>query len=102
MKFKCENRECREFNEKKGYTDNFTFRAKPTLDERCKCPKCEQWCFKCGHSSKDYFIRSIDILFKKFDRKEMTESQYKHLNTWKAERLKEAVEEVKLAYGVIE
>ena len=102
MRFECQNRNCREYNEKLGYTEHFRFRAKPTVDERSQCPKCGTWASKCGHSAKDLPIREIDILFKKHTGIAMTEYQYKHLNTWKVERLKEAVVEIKLALGVIE
>lgn len=102
MRFKCENRGCREFNEKKGHTESYRFRAKPTVDERSQCPKCGQWCVKCGHSVKDKYIREIDILFKKHEGVPLTERQYVHLNTYKVDRLTETVVEVEMALEGIE
>ena len=102
MNFECSNRHCRLQDEKTGRFNNFRFKAKPAVDERSECPKCGRWCHKVGYSNKDTQIREIDLLLTRNNYPTLSERQYKHLSNYKTDRLKELVNEVKLALGVIE
>ena len=102
MNFVCTNRYCKERDEKTGLMENYRFKAKPTVDERSQCPKCERWCHKVGHSFKDVAIREIDTLMTRHQGKPLSEWHYKHLSNYTTDRLKELINEVKLAFGVID
>lgn len=74
--------------------ENFTFIAKPTIDEKSQCPKCKSWCEKKGSSSKDILIRTIDILFKQVNEKPLSEMEYRKLIKLDIEPLKTIISEI--------
>lgn len=86
MRFICNNINC----------DTKHFKAKPTIDERTQCPKCRKWCFKSAHSFKDIYIREIDIMVNKINKRPLTEKQYQELERKKIIDLKDIVKALKI------
>ena len=86
MKFQCDNLKC----------DTKNFKAKPTIDERTKCPRCKQWANCFGYSSKDFHIRKIDLMLIKINKSSLTDNQYVELEKKKIKELKEIVKALEI------
>lgn len=93
MKFECVNLTCQMINLNNRLI-NFTFKAKPTIDEKSQCPKCNSWCKKIGHSTKDVHIRTIDIMLRQQTGKALNHREYKRLAKLHLPILKNTIKEI--------